>query len=279
MPLVYPAHGTSLDLGIANEFSGFVLGDLNAAGGDTEGRLAVMGDLNFTGQWGSYSVGFGRLGMGDTQTNPVLAVGGTVNGSIVVDGQSAIGVDNPINFASADTFLKSQSTFWSTLGTNGSASSLWGTLTLTGTHDDLNIFNISADQWSNSHTKNIHIAEGSRALINISGQNVSNSGGLALLSGKRDQVLFNFYEAISIAHQGLAFEGSVLSPFADWNASGGGINGVGILGSLTGTNGFEFHDFDFNGQGTAAPVPETATIVLLGLGLLGLAKIARNRFT
>ncbi len=266
---------TSLDLKTAGEFNGFILGDASVVGGDTEGRLAVQGNLDFTGT-GGYSVGFGRLGTGDPQKDPVLDVGGATSGHIVVDGLSAIGSQSTVDYQAQDDYLKDRSSAWSGLAGNGAVYSQWGTLTLTGTAQGLNVFNVSADQWSSSHTKDINFAPGSRALINISGESVTNAGGLFLSSGDRENVLFNYFEATAVLHSGFLLEGSVLSPFADWQASGGGINGVGILKSLTGTNGFEFHDFEFNGQGTPDPVPEPGTLALLGLGCLGLARGLRR---
>ncbi len=54
-----PVYATALDLKTAGEFNGFILEDAAVAGGDTEGRLAVQGNLDFIGT-GGYSVGFER---------------------------------------------------------------------------------------------------------------------------------------------------------------------------------------------------------------------------
>ena len=74
--LVAPAHASIL--GVAGEFNGFVFGNLTSHGQDTEGRLAVGGNLVAS----SYAVGSGGIGPAVPITNPrtdVLVVGGDLN--------------------------------------------------------------------------------------------------------------------------------------------------------------------------------------------------------
>ncbi len=63
-------------------------------------------------------------------------------------------------------------------------------------------------------------------LLNISGTNVTMTGGQQALAGYSNRVLFNFYEAETLSIYGSSVEGSILAPFADFIRAEGVIQGT-----------------------------------------------------
>jgi len=123
-------------------------------------------------------------------------------------------------------------------------------LDLVGNDPDLNIFHLDADQISlSSAAFNITVPAGSTTLVNVSGETVAIHGvGMTLSHGDPRMVLFNLVDATSVELSGFAWQGSVLAPYASGNFNGGAIDGRSIFGGNVVTqNGFEFHNFPFNG--------------------------------
>lgn len=287
-------------LGVAGEFNGFVFGDLTSHGADTEGRLAVGGNLHAS----SYGVGAGGLGPKAPLTTPLsdnLVVGGNLNapgkwqvfngnavygGALIAAPTTPNGTTykaNPVDFAAAQSDLTAKSDFWSTLTPNGSTVfDGYSTLTLTTTIPGLNVFNVSEAVWEKTSNKQIVNAfPDATMLVNIAGVDIVQSGGMSYnnsqaVGTRHSGVLLNFFEAQTLVSNGLGMLGSVLSPHAHVTLNGGGINGNGIVGSVT-QHGGEFHNFVFTGDlPNVVPVPEPSSWMLLGgLGVLGL--LARCR--
>src|SRR5262245_55905013 len=160
-------------LGVAGDFNGFVFGNLSATGGDTEGRLAVGGDM--FAQF--YSVAGGGLGPAVPYVSPPndhLVVGGNLNAPgqwQVFNGNAVYGTSltaapgtlcpgcnthqgTPVDFAAAQADLTAKSNYWSTFATNASVVfDGYSTLTLTATQAGLNVFNVSESVWENTSSK------------------------------------------------------------------------------------------------------------------------------
>ena len=123
-------------------------------------------------------------------------------------------------------------------------------LDLVGNDPDLNIFHLTADQLSlSSAAINLTVPDGSTTLVNVYGDSVAIHGvGMTLSHGDPRMVLFNLVDATSVDLSGFAWQGSVLAPYASGSFSGGAIDGRAIFGGDVETvNGFEFHNFPFNG--------------------------------
>jgi choice-of-anchor A domain-containing protein len=299
--LVAPAYASIL--GVAGDFNGFVFGNLSATGGDTEGRLAVGGNMFAE----FYSVASGGIGPAVPYVSPPndhLVVGGNLdapgnwqvfNGNAVYGGTLIADPDticascstkpgNPVDFGAVQADLLAKSAYWASLPTNASMLHEYSTLTLTATNAGLNVFNVPESLWESTNTKLIvNPNPNATLLINILGTNISQSGGLfyngtQTPSTAHGKVLFNYADAtlLNIANMGVL--GSVLAPKAHLALTSGGINGVGIAASAQQTWGGEFHNFTFTGDlpnSTPAPEPTTAMIFAVG-ALCGLGVYRRR---
>ena len=131
-------------LGVASDYSAFILGDMNVRYSDIGGRVAVGGNATITG----YSIGTGLTDSNGTRDD--LIVGGNVdftngqifNGNVVHGGTGHFDMfgnpngserqGNIIDFAKARTDLTNMSNTWSGMAGNGTVSNKWGIVTMTG---------------------------------------------------------------------------------------------------------------------------------------------------
>lgn len=272
------------NLGIAQDYNAFILQDINASGGDTEGRLAVGRDANLQfygvgshltnshGTRDDFIVGRNMNAMGGWQVFNGNAVWGNslIAGPTTPNGSTFHGT--PIDFAAATIDLTNRANQWSAISPNGTAVyDGFATLTITGTDPNLNIIDIPGALWSNPSISSrfVNAPAGSTVLINISGTTNSMSGGLALTGGVTKQtVLWNFYETTALNSSFLSMQGSVLAPLAHLELNGGNFEGISVLGSAHTFNGGEFHNYGFDGK-----IPEPATLALLGLAALGVRRV------
>jgi choice-of-anchor A domain-containing protein len=259
-------------------------------------ELVIGGNL----AWTNGSVGyFTKENSGDL-TNPL-----NKRGDILVGGTAAIGKDSggfetvtygsleqraalPFNFRTEQSYLQGMSTFWGNLSPTAVpayTTDQYGKflITLSGTNKDLNIFNLNGSLVSNASKFSIEVPFGSTLLVNISGTTAGMQNFGFFYDGIQgdynpnfpDQyILYNFFEATSLAIAGIEVHGSVLAPWADTLFSNGHIEGNLIARSLFGTG--EAHNELFNGKLPNAPVSEPATMILLGSGLMGIAALRRR---
>lgn len=283
------------NLGTANDFNVFVFGNHTQSFVDSEGRVAVGG----TATYRSYGVG-SRLPVSTTRAD--LIIGGNVDisqgtnfaGNTVISPTSMViqytmtnnnGVPNqpligtPIDFAAAEMFLMTASAQWAALPPNGTVSNNFGQIVLTGTSPTLNIFTFHGNNVDGSGLRldsangiNIVAPEGSTILINVGGDEVGFGSysifrnGVVMDRVAGPFILWNFYQASTAFNQNLTIEGSVLAPYANWEARGfGNINGTMVAQSLTNTTGsIEEHNVPFIGCLPALPeVPTTSTTTAL----------------
>ncbi|MCB9737259.1 MAG: choice-of-anchor A family protein [Deltaproteobacteria bacterium] len=270
--------GTTADIGLvgagASQLNALICGDYTG-GKDVEGALAVMGDLTMEG----FSVGLGiEAPGGDDHAQDagepvaVLSVGGTftgTDGEIYGDGSygadavtsgvtmmegGALAQGDLLNPGGRCTLVGDTARFLATAyeSTSSVAELHWwdGNIVLTGTEPDENVFFIDASDpvfAPPSTAITIDVPAGSRVLVNVSGETVAfGNGEFWLADGvSPGDVLFNFYEATSIAIAQFPFRGSILAPFAAVAYSNGQIFGTLVAGSLDGD--VELHLAPFSG--------------------------------
>ncbi len=278
-------------------------------GGDGAGTYDLVVGGNFTNIYGSVGGGDVFVGGNLTWNDPTLphnvyvngnfsnpAYGGTVGGAVYYGGTySSLASFNhvkeapipaPIDFLSAKTDLQSLSANLVSQTANGTvAYDGYGTYTLTGNSSAINVFNLT-DSTYNSRTINITAPAGSTVIVNVAGGADSFNGGSINLNGvTANGVIFNFGSATSLALSSIAFNGTILAPYANFNGTWGQLNGQLIANNIAGTT--ELHDYLFTGavpagtqQGftSQSATPEPSTWMMLGGGLLlvGLARLRKR---
>jgi choice-of-anchor A domain-containing protein/uncharacterized repeat protein (TIGR01451 family) len=246
---------TQFDLGVASDYNVFALCSVNFPSSDSECKVAVGWDAYLQ----AYSVG-DKLpsNSGDALVvgrNLTFVSGAVYNGNVVYGistnlPQSNVSIDgdliqdpNRIDFGAAALYLKSLSAQLSSYAINGTTTFQWGTLTLEGTHPTLNVFEVSGDDLTASHTVKIDVPNGSVVVVNISGNDITWTGGLTVEGTAINNVLYNFYEATFITIEGIDIQGSVLAPCATIDFKSGVINGQMIAKYIIGRGQFNCEPF------------------------------------
>ncbi len=247
---------TSMSEGLENEYTLFILGDLNQKWTDSRGRIAAAGDINIQG----YGVALDQPELTDEYS---LVAGGSIthlNGTVyygnvaygenynaqgvsILNGEASQG--SPIDFESAEIKLKDLSLRLEEMTANGSNVNNYGALIFTGVDEKLNIFHISSEEIESSHTLDLDIPEGSSAIINVSGTSttIQYKGMTENFNNMKQHVLFNFPNQTQLTIQGIGFKGSVLVPFAHIVFNWAHIDGQIVAASLEGSG--ESHYFPF----------------------------------
>jgi choice-of-anchor A domain-containing protein len=264
-------------------------GNMMETRGTIRGNAYIGGNANFTTNSG-----------GTTVQGNLNVRGSLISAPTQVTGTTLVGVAAPalpLNFASVGADLISASALlasssYTSLGVAGTVLQNGHQLTLTGAGTGLNVFTLTAAQVANlgSGSLTFNLPSSATALINVSGQSVSvgspGNFGFFFNGIDEDQVLFNFYEATTLAIQ--SFNGSILAPLAAVSFTNGQLNGSLVAGSVRSTvyqNG-EFHYDPFEGRlpsGTAnlagdpVAVPEPATLLLHAGAVLLFVGFRRRR--
>ena len=291
MVLGISAQANAIDLGIASDYNIFVLGDVNQSNTDSEGKVAIGGNVRLSDFYAGMNL------PQDGNNGDVLIVGknlvfkdGQVGGNAVY-GETAeltnatlehggtLRQDNPIDFAAASQELQALSQFLGGLEATGTTEIAHGGITLTGSDEDENIFHLNASDLSTANNFKIDVTPGSTVIVNVSGDEASlQNFGFNFNGGidQRQNFIYNFYEARELSASGIGIQGSILAPFAAFEFNNAQINGNLITASLTG--GGQSNNYLFNSDlpdPISETVPEPAT--LAGLGLVAALGVASRR--
>jgi choice-of-anchor A domain-containing protein len=291
---------------LATNFNAVVFGDFTASGGDSENRLAVGGTARFLGGYSvGMPVAGVPLPTHTDATTDILIAGGDlhdgvfgVNGNIVyggtrtgptryyMPGGNVVEQVTDITFdASGNVPRDGTGATWEQLFECAAAASAAmaaladsGAVTkdftspwqrfLTGTNESLNVFNVTAAEWSMKSSQTVIDAPaGSTVLVNITGgETAITNSSIALVGVDRRHVIYNYVDAAWISTKSFLHPGSVLAPYASASLSGGAVDGAAVFGGdVTTTIGFEFHNFPYAGQGfgsvNEAPSAEPQSVV------------------
>ncbi len=278
------------NLGVANDYNGFILGSDTQFDTDTEGRLACGGaaSLNnyavtsaLTGFAGPALVTAGTLNYtnGEVYWGDVY-VGGTANlTSVIIANGQLFNPANPIDFVTASAYLDQQSAAWGALAPNGTTLVQFGGITLTGLDPSLNIFSVNGSDLSSANSLTISAPASSTILVNVNGtSNTMQNFGTTFAGGAAKQyTLYNFYQTSALGISGISVEGSVLAPGAGVTFDNGNTEGTLVAATLYG-NG-ELHNYPFEGD-LPSPVPDASTLTLAlvsGMTLTAQALCRRRR--
>lgn len=286
------ASASPTGLGDAAAYNVFTFGNLSSSS-DIAGRVAVGGYLQsnlldgsnseysrfvstsvFTDLAhgnGSYTVtenNGGNVYVGTAGTGHIQIQNGT--GSVTTGGT------NPIDFSAAKTNLSNLSLTLGALAATGTATSGSQGYTLVA-NSPISIFNLTADTFANLTQI---ITNGNTVIVNVSGTSVHSSSTALSVNGSQPTagssaaagVLFNFEDATSIALNS-SFGGTILAPNATLTGNSQ-FNGQIIVNNLNFSG--EIHGTGFDGN-LPTPVPEPATLLLVGSALLGVAPVVRRR--
>jgi|GEM_PF-1091389 len=245
-------------LGIAQDYNMFVLNDMTESAVDTQGRVAVGGNATYL----NYAVG-AKLSNSNGKRDDLIVGkflnftnGSVLNGNIVYGDNFKLDKvsiphgltkkGNSINFITAATDLKYRSNLLSTLKVNGTKTSGTKSLTLVGTDNQFNVFNITAVELAPNITFTINAPSTSTVLINVNGTSTQfRYLGFNLKGVNKQNILYNFYNATKLQIDSIGIQGSVLAPNADVQFDNGNIDGTMIVNSLKGTG--EGHNIPFTG--------------------------------
>ena len=235
-------------LGVANDFSAFILRNLTAFNSDIQGRVAVGGNANIT----AYAVG-DRLSDSDGGRDDLI-VGGNLNftngqvffGNVVYGGTGTFDMfGHPngsirqaaalLDFNAATAELNALSHGYAALAQNGTVRNQFGTIILTGTNTGQNVFNVPASMLWDAFDLIIRTPAGSSALVNITGTDARMQFmGFHLEGVSKENVILNFPQATNLTFQGIGIFGNVLAPWAHVEFSNGQLNGTMVACSWSG---------------------------------------------
>jgi len=238
---------STFDLGPANLYNAYILGNFEAHGSDIEGRVAIGGNATIS----SYSIGDKLPNSAGTKDS--LLVGGNLdfsngqvnNGNVNTGGAanlSSFGLPNgtvvhnvTTDFIAAQTSLVALSHTYAALPVNGTVSNSFNTLTLTGTSTTLNVFTLTSDDLANCVGLQVNVPIAADVLINVTGNNVSMSNFAIWLNGpNRSEVLFNMPDTGVLNMNAIGVPASILAPNANVKFDNGQLNGTLVAWSFNG---------------------------------------------
>ncbi len=288
------------NLTLSNYSIGLQLGDAY----NHQDTLVVGGELNFTD---------GRVYHGNARSGLTAALDASVGfykGSDPSQTNGSFIPGNPLDFAAINDSLYASSSHWAGYGANGhSTLSSYNELTLTGTDNLLNVFMLSAFDLSSANTLYINAPEESSILINVSGDDagLEGYGTYRYVNGSyvripdnkpgwkehpddirhdgqlTENILFNFYEALTLDISSVGVKGSVLAPWAETLYYDAHIDGNLVVGGIAAHPGYAQCDpsdvdrkycsgqtnlYPFKAYNTVSEPSTLAMLLLVGSGLL-----------
>lgn len=243
-----------LQLGAAADHNLFVFGNY-IDGQDVRGAVAAGNLVRMTG----FSVGEDAPGpVVLTAGGRVELTHGTVYGDLVaaaspsldetVDVRGTASAGSPIDFAAEQAALEDLSLALAGLGSSGTVTDAWGTVTLRGADPVRNVFTLSGPALAAAWSVVVDAPANSVVVVNVDGEILNLWWmGIQLQGVDESTVLWNFWEAEWLGLDGVGWEGSLLAPFADVRFNNGNFDGTLIARSLEGTA--EGHWYPFVAEG------------------------------
>lgn len=253
--------------GTATLGGGSYFGGIEAGNNISVGNIGINGDVH------------GGANVGNT-------AGGTINGDVYAAGstnldshityyskQGGIPYSPAADLAEISGYFADFSTMAGDMSNTGVIGNSYGALSLSAL-SGVNVFSLSAADMLAAHTVNITGASDSVVYINVTGATASlNSTVWKYVGGiLPDDVLLNYTDATSLTMTS-SNNVNILAPFANTNFTSGLVTGNLIVGNLAGSGQVNVGYFGHGSRATH--VPEPATALLLGAGLIGLIGLRR----
>jgi choice-of-anchor A domain-containing protein len=282
---------------VTGGFNVLTFGDFRSWNDQTWGTLGASGNVTIDN---SYSIGTQWANSGNYPDNAVVAggavdlsgsgsvwggisAGGNVNVSQTVHGdinEYRSDINTVFNFSQAKTQLEGISNQFATNPNAISGFKEYSSLNLIGDNLDINYFTVDASDFEGISQIKFDIADGSKAVITVTGENVSfvpSWGGNFGVQGLDDNkeyssnILWNFVDAKTLTVGGSY--GTILALDAEVELVGGEIWGDLITGSVTGQS--QIHVSHYTGD--IPSVPESSSVLMIVLGICGLFIASRKK--
>jgi choice-of-anchor A domain-containing protein len=291
------ATATAANLGVANTFNAFIFGNAATQGGHADGAVAVGGDWSGTNYELKQSGGapFGEVPEGNKaglylkgqnnvsnflRLNGGNAYYGQNLGTIQINGGgSAFNTVTNSVFSTQQTYSQNQSTAIANLGgtainTSDPNNVFVNLATIAGS---VKVLTLDVTQVTGNRTLNFQNGNASdTVLVNLIGGDTL-TWGWQLNYAHKNRVLFNF-GGKTVTVKDRDFDGSLLAPYATINQYRN-IQGNLIAKDWNVYNSVELHfgnQFTFTGD-APPPVPEPASMAVLGIGAMSLLRRRARR--
>lgn len=263
--------------------SSFIGGDLKGSSPEfanhlnkslTTDTVEVAGDLLATG-W--TNVNAGQLAYGGTNSLSGVKCTGTPYGGSASCVHQVTGLDDK----AADLYstLQAESAYYQNLTATGTVNLVNDVFSYNGLATDLAVFNIAgADLFSQNSNWKLDFGSAQKVVINVSGAVMSNPDSVNLTGfgfGNYSNILWNFYEATNI-NFGNNWKGSVLAINATVDTRND-FDGSLAAKSYVGSGQVHNVHWDYTPPPVEVLEPSMLTLLLMGLGLIGLGHLRRRR--
>ena len=206
---------------------------------------------------------------------------GWVDPGHIQEGSSTL----PVDFVYESQYLSNLSNELASLATTGQSYTQYGGMYTVGDGTSaVQVFDVSGDQLSDATwwQSLSSIPDDSWIIFNVSGTDIDLTGGQGALVDWSDKIIFNLYQAQSLAINSITVQGTILAPYADVSASGATVAANLVAKSLSGSlatlgQGFTAYNDGGGGVTPGAAAPEPGTLLLMGSAMFGAAGLLRRR--
>lgn len=277
------------DLGLASAFNAFIFGNATTNGGHSHGSIAIGGNwmMNYEAQQHNApranlptAPNAGIYVRGNVITNSYAKVlrgnayiGGTLTGAIDVQngyklftGSTYVQSSDFSNQYAYSTQQAAEMKAMSGLSIGSVGNGLKLDLNANGLNGNVKVYNLQASQLNSYATVDfMNFSTDKTIIMNVhGGANESILWRWTVNGNIQSRIVWNFLDATNVTLE-RSLHGSVLAPNTHIIQQSGNIQGTLIAGQWTNHGSQELHSYLFTGEAPTVPVPEPATMTIMGL--------------